>query len=90
MIPLPLQRARALFAEPLPLETFDEVVDRNPHYWRDAEAVRDAALAAHRKWVLTAEVQTFVVRVRRADDDAGLEFLSLVFEVEPNPGANPR
>ena len=64
------------------LQTFDGILDKNPHYWRDVETVQETAAAAQRKWHITAEPQVFGVRVRKADDDPGLEFVTLIFEVQ--------
>jgi hypothetical protein len=82
MIPLSLNRAHALFASPLPLEEFLKTVHENFHYWRDAELVEETARASFLKTTVTGEAQTFIVRIRKADEDAGLEFLSLRFGVE--------
>lgn len=80
MIPLSFQRAWVLFGEHVSLQEFQDRVDKNHLYWCDVEAVRDAAVDATRKWHLTGEPQAFSVRVRRAAEDRGLEFVTLVFE----------
>lgn len=79
MIPLSFQRAWSLFGSSLTYSEFVDVVDKNPHHWRDAEVVRETAFAAEIKAKITGEAQSFIVRIRKADEDAGLEFVSLVF-----------
>jgi hypothetical protein len=80
MIPLSLQRASLLFSEPLSSNEFVKVIEANFHYWRDIDAVKDAFQAATLRASLTGEPQTFCTRVKRADHDPGLEFLTLTWE----------
>jgi hypothetical protein len=82
MIPLSLNRAHTLFASPLDLDEFVRTVHANFHYWRDVEHLEEIARAAFLKARVTGELQTFTVRIRKADEDTGLEFLSLMFGVE--------
>jgi hypothetical protein len=84
MIPLSFQRASLLFSAPLSSERFVKVVETNFHYWRDVDAVKDAFVAANLKAAVTGEPQTFCTRVKRADHDPGLEYLTVTWETVSN------
>jgi len=82
MIPLSIKRATVLFPGAQRLEEFLEVVNANFHYWRDKEVLEEEARAAKLRATLTGQIQELRVRVRKSEEDAGLEFLTLVFAVE--------